>query len=483
MVEDAELEIYNEIINKGCCKRCVLRYLGQCRTLLTFEHPNTCLVNFGYMDPIEEFEEERKAKIRKSNPCSVCLGLLQDPAIEEMFACEGLNNISEYLSQTFVAYITFPTCILIRDHSMKLHLKRLFPNLFDCSKVIKVNNAWRYAVEERLSQTLKKSYSHLSKLTLHFYTKYQLEDDELEAVQRVLKNLPKNNLSKHCVYNMLETISDNEFGNLVNVPPKVPLYAVTLDTMKFFSEAIHLIGNYLKYSRDLFQVQNLFNTASLDFSIETIIVDAVRNVASDFKDAVFKASGFDDNNIRVLGSGRTFHLQLNDPKFESVSKKQCQVIEGIIQRSKLMAVRNLRECDKRDICILLDNEQRGARSYKALCMVYKCKNIDYCINAVNMYESLNVCQKIPLKVFHKRKFYKKRRKIFQIKARKLKGNLVELDLCTQCGFSVPEFVNGDLGRTKPSLCDIMNAKVDVLAVDIVDFQPALHCDGEEDVII
>ncbi|XP_044269003.1 putative tRNA pseudouridine synthase Pus10 isoform X2 [Tribolium madens] len=435
------------------------------------------------MDPIEEFEEERKAKIRKINPCSVCLGLLQDPAIEEVFACKELNNISEYLNQTFVVYITFPTCILLRDHSMKLYLKRLFPNTFDCNKVIKVNNAWRYAVENRLSQILKKSYSHASKLTLHFYTKYQLEDDEMEAVQRVLKDIPKNSLSKHRVCDMLETISDSDFSNLVTVPPRVPFYSVTFEALKYYSEAIHLAGNYFKYSREIFQAQNPVNKASLDFSIEAIITNAIRNVASNFKEAIFKSSGFDDQNIRVLGSGRTFHLQLNDPKFESLSRKQCQVIEEIIRSSRVMAVRNLRETDKRDISILLDNEQRGARSYKVLCMVYNCKNVDYCINAVNMNGSLNVWQKIPLKVYQQRKFYNRKKRIFQIRARKLKGNLVELDLCTQCGLHVPEFINGDFGRTRPSLCDIMNAKVDVLAVDIFDFPSALHCDEEEDVVI
>lgn len=83
------------------------------------------------MSPIEEFEEERQAKIAKPNPCSVCLGLLQDSGIEEVFTSQGVQNASDYESKTFIVYITFPTCILVRDHSMKVHLKQLFPNTFD----------------------------------------------------------------------------------------------------------------------------------------------------------------------------------------------------------------------------------------------------------------------------------------------------------------------------------------------------------------
>lgn len=60
------------------------------------------------------------------------------------------------------------------------------------------------------------------------------------------------------------------------------------------------------------------------------------------------------------------------------------------------------------------------------------------------------------------------------------GNLIELDLCAQCGFSLPEFIHGDFGRTKPSLGDIMRAKVDILAIDIIDFKSTLTCAVEEE---
>lgn len=41
-----------------------------------------------------------------------------------------------------------------------------------------------------------------------------------------------------------------------------------------------------------------------------------------------------------------------------------------------------------------------------------------------------------------------------------------LDVKTQAGTYVKEFVHGDFGRTKPSLCDFLNAEVDIVALDV-----------------
>ncbi|RZC34699.1 tRNA pseudouridine synthase Pus10 [Asbolus verrucosus] len=475
MASEEEVNLYNDVINKGCCKRCALRYLGCCKSLITFDHPDTCLTNFGYITT--ELTVEPKSKKLKNNPCIVCLGLLQDSTLEQMLTHENLMKVEEYESQTFVAYITFPTCILVRDHN---------------SKVIKVNHAWRYSVEEKLCKLLNKTYDHHSKLTLHFYTSYMLEDDmlqEMAIVENFVRNHGTNILSKHYVTAFLEEVPDETFINLVKVPPRIPLYEVTLKELKYFSEAIHLIGNYCKYSRQLLQVPSARNREVEEFSIETIILNAFKNSTGscyrEFKEMLFKASSFDERSVRVLGGGRTFHLQIINPKFKSITQRQCRKIEKKIKKTKIMSVQKLRQATKRDIHSIMDSEQLSPRSFKVLCVVYMCKNIDYCVNAVNMHTCVTVLQKTPLRLLQDRDIKKKKKKIFYIRATKVKhkDNFIELDLCTESGFHVPEFVHGDLGRTNPSLGDIMRAKVDVLAIDVVDFFATVPCPTEEEDVI
>lgn len=42
-----------------------------------------------------------------------------------------------------------------------------------------------------------------------------------------------------------------------------------------------------------------------------------------------------------------------------------------------------------------------------------------------------------------------------------------LDVCTDSALKIEEFVDGDLGRTVPSISSLTGAKVEAIAVDII----------------
>lgn len=44
--------------------------------------------------------------------------------------------------------------------------------------------------------------------------------------------------------------------------------------------------------------------------------------------------------------------------------------------------------------------------------------------------------------------------------------MFELNVVTQAGTYVKEFVHGDFGRTKPSIGDIIGSEVDIIALDV-----------------
>jgi tRNA U54 and U55 pseudouridine synthase Pus10 len=72
--------------------------------------------------------------------------------------------------------------------------------------------------------------------------------------------------------------------------------------------------------------------------------------------------------------------------------------------------------------VTMESEQQNPRSYKLLCIVYKCKNVDYCVNAVNMYSKISIQQKTPVRVLHQNRPYNsKEKKIYYIKATKIKS--------------------------------------------------------------
>ena len=46
----------------------------------------------------------------------------------------------------------------------------------------------------------------------------------------------------------------------------------------------------------------------------------------------------------------------------------------------------------------------------------------------------------------------------------------QLELSTQAGTYIKEFVHGDFGRTLPNLCKLMGHPVDIIALDVTDIQ-------------
>jgi tRNA pseudouridine synthase 10 len=60
------------------------------------------------------------------------------------------------------------------------------------------------------------------------------------------------------------------------------------------------------------------------------------------------------------------------------------------------------------------------------------------------------------------------KKIFQLTAVRISPHFIYLDLVTQAGTYIKEFVHGDLGRTTPSLQDllgIIDIQCDILLLD------------------
>lgn len=81
---------------------------------------------------------------------------------------------------------------------------------------------------------------------------------------------------------------------------------------------------------------------------------------------------------------------------------------------------------------------------------------------------LKIYQKTPVRVSHRRSLLIRERFIQRMSARVLGPNLFLLDMTTSAGTYVKEFVHGDLGRTTPSVGDLLGTRADILQLDVLD---------------
>jgi len=128
---------------------------------------------------------------------------------------------------------------------------------------------------------------------------------------------------------------------------------------------------------------------------------------------------------------------------------------------------------------LKEGENVKTKFYRALC-VCRDENLPQ-LEHLNKLKNIKIVQKTPMRVLHRRPLSPRTRIIYEMRARWAKPHELKkllhtaaesidaffvLDVKTQAGTYVKEFVHGDFGRTKPSLCDFLNVEVDIVALDV-----------------
>lgn len=129
---------------------------------------------------------------------------------------------------------------------------------------------------------------------------------------------------------------------------------------------------------------------------------------------------------------------------------------------------------------LKEGEEKKTKEYSALC-VSKNPLTQTQIDKLNSCDVLQLNQKTPIRVLHRRPIATRKRKIYRMSAALLGDNhknLFELNVETEAGTYVKEFVHGDFGRTKPSVGDLINDEVDIIALDVL----AINLDWPKEIV-
>uniref|UniRef100_A0A914WA07 tRNA pseudouridine(55) synthase n=1 Tax=Plectus sambesii TaxID=2011161 RepID=A0A914WA07_9BILA len=233
-------------------------------------------------------------------------------------------------------------------------------------------------------------------------------------------------------------------------------------------DPIFLAGRYCKFSRNLPQspwtaddhagsgiVGGSVSEQVCQFLKQKSLADVTR----------FTASGREDIDVRMLGEGRPFAVQLVNPR-----KKlpEWSTIEQEINRTfNDIRVSFLRQVTRAEADILKIGEEEKRKTYTALC--YSSKRVDPAMLAALQDKApLELKQKTPVRVLKRRPLIERPRNIFQMHAIPIDDHHFQLRLTTQAGTYVKEFVHGDFGRTRPSLADLIDpeSEVDILELDV-----------------
>ncbi len=203
-------------------------------------------------------------------------------------------------------------------------------------------------------------------------------------------------------------------------------------------------------------------------SVEELITEPMIKAFKALK-AKFHGAGREDIDVRVLGSGRPFVVELIEPKKRFIDLKGLQN-EINSQSQGQIEVDNLMYTERSTIGLLKLSAKIKEKTYRALIEAEE-EIPEERLKALSKYFSgLTIRQRTPTRVLHRRADKLRLKKVYEVKLTDVKNKVFEATIRCQGGLYVKELIHGDNGRTTPSFQEFLGTKLKVLELDVIDVE-------------
>ena len=187
--------------------------------------------------------------------------------------------------------------------------------------------------------------------------------------------------------------------------------------------------------------------------------------ATEGEKTAFHASGREDIDARMLGTGRPFVIEVSKPRKRFVdlkgiaSKINAEAI-GKVEVSKLRFT-------TKNVVRHLKKGEGSQKEYRLLAEFEK----DLSDTDLRLLEEkltgASINQQTPIRVMHRRADLIRERYIYKLKVKKVSLKRAILEIRCQGGLYVKELVSGDEGRTIPNVSDILGNRAKTLKLDVL----------------
>jgi len=184
----------------------------------------------------------------------------------------------------------------------------------------------------------------------------------------------------------------------------------------------------------------------------------------------FHGAGREDIDVRMLGKGRPFILELTNPKIRTLDLNKIQKKVNKKNKKKIK-VSDLEYSNKERVKNLKLNAENTKKVYEALVIskekISKEKFDDLLKKLKLIYEQQKLQQRTPLRVSHRRADKIRVKKIFRVEGKFIKPDVSEFIVEAQGGTYIKELINGDNGRTTPSFSDVYGFSLECKKLDVL----------------
>ena len=232
------------------------------------------------------------------------------------------------------------------------------------------------------------------------------------------------------------------------------------DRIELNVRSIYVYGKYQKLVRNIPQTK--WKKKYYRTSVQEIIAKPILKQAKS-KESSFHGSGREDINVKCLG-WRPFIIEILKPMKRKLNLKEAR---KNINKSKKVKIKNLKIVEKGLVRRIKSADHD--KTYKALVVF---ENPVKNLKKLNKLKDTYITQKTPVRVIKRRSDKTRRRRVKSLKYKLLSKKKIELRIKTQAGLYIKELINGDDGRTEPSVSSLLYNKVKNIELDVIK----IHCD-------
>ncbi|XP_030444840.2 uncharacterized protein LOC115667390 [Syzygium oleosum] len=504
-----------DLLSAGVCSRCIIRLFGITEPVCSCPWLSPSIFteftvmpenSDGSLIDGRNSESEDLTSPAKPVVCSVCLGILQfyhDNDGQLSVSKDGMNflaaSIAELVKQghqtdSFSLEVSVPPITLDNERIIMSYMNRkygsqLFSQGRSFSECICLKNALKSLITAPLEMLLGVKYGQGP---LHIRLTYSSTE---KSVEREFGSTSKRRKTGN--ENGLETVDElmnSGIGSIctgvghtvvTDTPPNGLQHHQSSDFSKLLLEKvrrpcsfsfhcnrdpIYFGGRYLKYSRNVSQTCWMIDEERMgEASVEEIISSCILLMCRGDK-YKFHAAGREDIDVRMLGSGRPFLVEIQNPRHVPSDVLVKDIEEKInSSRDKLVRVKNLKLVGSHGWTLMREGEAEKQKQYAALVWISRPLE-DPDLLSISSVRDMCILQRTPIRVLHRRSPLDREKIIHWMKTERIAGTsqYFILHLCTQAGTYIKEFVHGDLGRTHPSVGSILGCRAEILQLDVTD---------------
>lgn len=186
----------------------------------------------------------------------------------------------------------------------------------------------------------------------------------------------------------------------------------------------------------------------------------------------FHAGGREDVDVRMLGNGRPFVLEITNPHKQLFTPHELQELaDSVCNTSDAVEIDSLAVASRSVMLQLQQDAEGKKKAYRCIC--YTQRPIRSASEQRKYQESIRaqlplvLSQRTPTRVLHRRANLVRKRSIYKVDIEFLNQHWMIVDLLTQAGTYVKEFCHGDMGRTLPNLSTLLESPfTDIVQLDV-----------------